>query len=83
MTLFERVHMPSFAGATEWLDSEPLGPAEQPARRDRETNMNTEAQSQSEDRDRETTTGRSPLALFVVVELLCTGALVASILLWM
>jgi thiol-disulfide isomerase/thioredoxin len=27
MTLFERVHMPSFAGATEWLDSEPLGPA--------------------------------------------------------
>jgi hypothetical protein len=28
MTLFERVHMPSFAGATEWLDSELLGPAE-------------------------------------------------------
>ena len=28
MTLSERVHMPSFAGATEWLDSEPLGPAE-------------------------------------------------------
>ena len=28
MTLFERVHTPSFAGATEWLDSEPLGPAE-------------------------------------------------------
>jgi hypothetical protein len=28
MTLFERVHMPSFAGATEWLKSEPLGPAE-------------------------------------------------------
>jgi thiol-disulfide isomerase/thioredoxin len=28
MTLFERVHMPSFAGATEWLNSEPLGPAE-------------------------------------------------------
>jgi hypothetical protein len=27
MTLFERVRMPSFAGATEWLDSEPLGPA--------------------------------------------------------
>jgi hypothetical protein len=26
MTLFERVHMPSFAGATEWLNSEPLGP---------------------------------------------------------
>src|SRR4051812_36604800 len=25
MTLFERVHLPSFAGATEWLNSEPLG----------------------------------------------------------
>jgi hypothetical protein len=28
VTLFERVHMPSFAGATEWLNSEPLGAAE-------------------------------------------------------
>jgi thiol-disulfide isomerase/thioredoxin len=28
MTLFERVRMPSFAGATEWLNSEPFGPAE-------------------------------------------------------
>ena len=28
MTLSERVHLPSFAGATEWLNSEPLGPAE-------------------------------------------------------
>ena len=28
MALTERVHMPSFAGATEWLNSEPLGPAE-------------------------------------------------------
>jgi thiol-disulfide isomerase/thioredoxin len=28
MSLFERVHMPSFAGATEWLNSEPLGLAE-------------------------------------------------------
>jgi thiol-disulfide isomerase/thioredoxin len=28
MTLFERLHMPSLGGATEWLDSEPLGPAE-------------------------------------------------------
>jgi hypothetical protein len=27
MTLFERVHMPSFAGATERLNSERLGPA--------------------------------------------------------
>jgi hypothetical protein len=26
MTRFERVHLPSFADATEWLDSEPLGP---------------------------------------------------------
>jgi hypothetical protein len=28
MTLSERVHLPPFAGATEWLNSEPLGPAE-------------------------------------------------------
>jgi len=28
MTLFERVHLPSFAGTTEWLNSEPLGAAE-------------------------------------------------------
>src|SRR5205085_7426183 len=28
MTRFERVHTPSFAGATGWLNSEPLGPAE-------------------------------------------------------
>jgi thiol-disulfide isomerase/thioredoxin len=28
MSLFERVRMPSFAGATGWLNSEPLGPAE-------------------------------------------------------
>jgi hypothetical protein len=28
MALFERVRMPSFAGATEWLSSEPRGPAE-------------------------------------------------------
>ena len=26
MTLFERVHMPSFAGATEWLNSEHSAP---------------------------------------------------------
>jgi thioredoxin family protein/AhpC/TSA family protein len=26
--MFERVHMPSFAGAAEWLNSESLGPAE-------------------------------------------------------
>ena len=45
--------------------------------------MNTEAQSQSQDRDREATTGRFPLAWFVVCELLCTGALVASVILWM
>jgi Thioredoxin like C-terminal domain/AhpC/TSA family len=28
MTLFERVHMPAFAGATGWLNSEPLGPTD-------------------------------------------------------
>jgi thiol-disulfide isomerase/thioredoxin len=28
MSLFARVHMPSLGGATEWLNSEPLGPAE-------------------------------------------------------
>jgi len=28
MSVFERLRMPSFAGATEWLNSEPLGPAE-------------------------------------------------------
>jgi thiol-disulfide isomerase/thioredoxin len=28
MTQFERAHLPSFAGETEWLNSEPLGPAE-------------------------------------------------------
>jgi hypothetical protein len=47
--------------------------------------METEAQSQDRDRDRdrEETTRRFPLALFVVAELLCTGALVASLLIWM
>ncbi len=43
--------------------------------------MKIEAQSQ--DRDREATTRRFPLALFIVAELLCTGALVASVILWM
>ncbi len=28
MTAFERLHIPSLAGATEWLNSEPLDPAE-------------------------------------------------------
>ena len=28
MTVIERLHMPSFGGATEWLHSEPLGPTE-------------------------------------------------------
>jgi thiol-disulfide isomerase/thioredoxin len=28
MSLFQRVHMPSLSGATGWLNSEPLGPAE-------------------------------------------------------
>ena len=39
--------------------------------------MEAEAQSQAQDRDRETTTGRFSLVLFVVVEVLCTGVLVA------
>ena len=43
--------------------------------------MKTETHSQ--DRDREATTGRFPLALFVVCELICTGVLVASVILWM
>jgi hypothetical protein len=37
---------------------------------------------ESEDRDREATTGRFPLALFVVAEVLCTGALIGSVILW-
>ena len=28
MTVLARVHIPSLGGATEWLNSEPLGPAE-------------------------------------------------------
>ena len=28
MTLFAKVHMPQLDGATEWLNSEALGPAE-------------------------------------------------------
>ena len=28
MTVFERLRMPSLGGATGWLNSEPLGPAE-------------------------------------------------------
>lgn len=39
-------------------------------------------ETQSQDRDREATTGRFPLALFVVAELLCTGVLVAAVILW-
>ena len=44
--------------------------------------MNIETESHSHDRDREATNGRFPLALFVVAELLCTGALIASVILW-
>jgi hypothetical protein len=43
--------------------------------------MKTEAQSRN--RDLERTTARSRLALFVVAELLCTGALVALVVLYM
>ena len=28
MTVFDRLRMPSLDGAAEWLNSEPLGPAE-------------------------------------------------------
>jgi hypothetical protein len=28
VTLFEGLHMPSLGGATDWLNTEPLGPAE-------------------------------------------------------
>ena len=42
--------------------------------------MKTEAQSRN--RDREATTARFRLALFVVAELLCTGVLVVSVILW-
>src|SRR3989440_11984850 len=28
MSVFERLHMPSLSGATEWLNSEPLGPTD-------------------------------------------------------
>ena len=31
MTVYERLHMPSLGGATEWLNTEPLGPADQGA----------------------------------------------------
>jgi hypothetical protein len=41
--------------------------------------MKTEAQPH--DRDREPATDRFPFALFVVAELLCTGALVAWVVL--
>ena len=47
-----------------------------------EMTTETQSQPQSQDRDREATTGRFPLALFVVAELLCTGVLVASVILW-
>lgn len=45
-------------------------------------NAETQSQSDSQDRDPEPTTGRFPLALFVVAELLCTGVLAASVILW-
>jgi hypothetical protein len=61
------VHTPSFGGATELLKGE--------------HEMQTE--SKSKDRDREATAGRFPVSLFVVAELLCTGALVASVIVWM
>jgi hypothetical protein len=44
--------------------------------------MKTETESQSQDRDREGTTRRFPLAVCIVAELLCTGVVVASLILW-
>ena len=44
--------------------------------------MRSETQPQSRDRDREATPDRFRLILFVVAELLCTGVLVASVILW-
>ena len=41
------------------------------------------AKAQSQATNREATTRRFPLALFIVAELLCTGALVAGAILWM
>jgi hypothetical protein len=32
MSVFSSLHIPSLGGATEWLNSEPLGPAELRAR---------------------------------------------------
>ena len=65
---------------TDWISRNPRDAdrGDNPSKGDE---MNTEAQSQ--DRDPEATTGRFPLAVFVLVELLCTGALVASVIFWM
>ena len=41
------------------------------------------AKAQSQAADPEATTRRFPLAVFIVAELLCTGALVAAAILWM
>jgi hypothetical protein len=41
------------------------------------------AKAQSHAPDHEAATRRIPLALFIVAELLCTGALVAAAILWM
>ena len=41
------------------------------------------AKAQSQAPDHEAATHRFPLALFVVAEVLCTGALVAAAILWM
>jgi hypothetical protein len=41
------------------------------------------AKAQSQATNREATTRRFPLVLFIVAELLCTGALVAGAILWM
>ena len=44
--------------------------------------MKTETQSQPQDRHRGAMALSLPFALFVVCELVCTGVLVASVILW-
>jgi hypothetical protein len=54
---------------------------------ERGENLSTEdemkAKAQPQAPDHEAATRRFPLALFIVAELLCTGALVAAAVLWM
>ena len=83
-------------GVTQWLPRVRLGEeanrlgSRNPRDAERGDNLlngdemkaETQSQSDPQDRDPEATTGRFPLALFVVAELLCTGVLAASVILW-